>query len=856
MNHAVRRYGILLCAILVIAAFAVTPAYGNLDSEPAQGIHGTTSTNPSAGPDYWWRQGWGRSLNPDFMLNPPEGMDWTTEGWIAGILYSVDRTDEGDVTGVTGEAVIDPTTPDEYYTGWMGISTPNTGPYGTDVDYTLDMRTIAESRSESVEGRWYYHYRFMSSRTVQPFSDRVHQIDFGIDTVPPRPVENLHLYSWPTSSEVTTWQASSRMWAKWTPDSHDDRAGVGYYAVLIDGKPFLPEAEEEPARGRAYVISGWPNPSSITIESMPPGKHLVSIVAVDRATNESTVTSAYFYSDPDTPTIEFTSPVTNFLNSRTLVSVDASDAAGDPLVTFAFDSVPATTLAAPPYNFKPDLTTVTAGDHVITATVTDHLNRSVTVTKTVSTLGTTSSGFQYDDSGALDALHAYTSTTNPAEKPTLAWGNSVWPQFSIQAPSGPDIGNTTGLLYRVDKSEDTTLNIAGSDYFRSTHSSGVDLEEQIDLLGVLAYPPVGGWPTPFANETSVLEGQWYLHYIFYTDDGYAGTQTQSIPFGIDVTPPRAVSGLKSSPTTDMAYNGSWTAASRAHVTWTPGVYDDLSGVNYYQYRIDGVIPTTGGLGRVVEVEGRTPFSFTVENMPAGAHRISVAAVDRAGNEGPSTVTTFFSDPDVPTISFGSFSRTISTTPKFTVNVADEGGIDRVVYALDAVAIGTNWASPYDLWPNLSTFTAGTHTLTATVYDKYQRSATATTTVTLDKTPVTVSGFSRTPELFYPILRDGYKDNATISYKTNKPCTAVLTIKKQSTGATVRTITSSVGAGSHKFIWNGKWTSDGKAHIGTYTYRIKVTDSVGSTASTGSLSTRIRNYQLVRVSSSKVKVIPR
>jgi len=133
-------------------------------------------------------------------------------------------------------------------------------------------------------------------------------------------------------------------------------------------------------------------------------------------------------------------------------------------------------------------------------------------------------------------------------------------------------------------------------------------------------------------------------------------------------------------------------------------------------------------------------------------------------------------------------------------------------------------------------------------------------VTLDKTPVRVTNFSRTPALFYPVKRDGYYDNSTIKYTLNK--TATVTLKIRDSGGTVRkTFTATKNAGNNSFTWDGKWSSDGKVHIGssgssTYYYQITAVDSAAYSVTTSKISTTMRNYQLVKTGGNTVKVIKR
>ena len=129
------------------------------------------------------------------------------------------------------------------------------------------------------------------------------------------------------------------------------------------------------------------------------------------------------------------------------------------------------------------------------------------------------------------------------------------------------------------------------------------------------------------------------------------------------------------------------------------------------------------------------------------------------------------------------------------------------------------------------------------------------TVTLDKAPLTISSFSRNYATFYPIKRDKYYDNLTISFYASKACSARVLITN-SAGALVRSISKSAGTGKSSVTWDGKWAHDNKAHIGTYYIQVTASDSSGNTYTTGKLKTVIRNYQVVKLSHNRVKIIKR
>jgi len=884
MSHTVRKGFALLAAMLVLfGTLATSTAYAGLDDEPTEGLHAASKSNPGAGEDYWWRQGWGRTTEPDFMFFPPDAMDYKVDGYITRMHYSVDRLISATGTSTEAQSTIDMSLP--HYSGVFGNTTNNTGPYGTVPENTVDMWRIVENpplgfwppndpdAASLVEGQWYMYYRFESSKRL---STNVHGIAFGIDTTPPRPVTGLTLRTGLYSPPVTTWQPRTGVHISWDPAQYDDLSEVGYYEVLIDDRPVVPESTSTPTPklGRVYSAPWLPMPSSITLEKMPPGKHKVSIVCVDRATNRSVAASADYYSDPDTPTVSFTAPTNGLIKSSQYITADASDSAGAPTVQFALDGETTATVLSPPYRFKPNLTWVAPGAHVLSATATDKLGRSVTTTLAVSTNAAVippSQGLIVTDDEAFNVPMTGTTLTNPNDPASSdffwrqGWGNDEHPQFTVAVPSVEPVnfGFVTGLLYTLNRVPGSTIDPSKpASYYPSWSPSGTSFSGTVDLLGYYVdAAPEGGWPASgLGGETQPYEGLWYFNFLPYTTMAYVPQNTYQVAFGIDVTNPRPVTNLFASPSLDASQSGRWTSSSRAHVTWDADRYDDLSGVAYYQVLVDDktVMPdgtsTTGG--RIYEVFGRTPTAVTIENMPPGRHKVSIIAVDRATNESLASSTDFLSDPDVPKVAFLTPTASIlQVKPSMTATASDLGGVRNVIYKLDGVTLGTTTAAPYALTPDLSGFAAGTHVLSATATDMLGRTTTVSKTITLDKTPVAVSGFSRNYGLFYPIKRDNYYDNLTVKYTLNKAATVTLYIR-DAAGNTRKTLSGARSAGANSFVWDGKWASDGKAHTGTFYLHIVAVDSAAYTSTTAKVSTVIRNYELVKTGRNTVKVISR
>ncbi|MDR3687683.1 MAG: Ig-like domain-containing protein [Coriobacteriia bacterium] len=860
MTRTVRRFVVVLVVALALFGIFASTALAALEDTPTPTL-GTSKTNPSWGVDAWWRGGWGNSLYPEFTLNPPP-MTEDTDGYLIGFLYAVDRS------LVTP---IDTTHPGNYYRADWPVATGATG--GTSTDHTIDMlgvyqnppaggwRAQLPAEHTPLEGWWVFHYKFFSN-----FRYAANQWDpvFGIDQTPPRAVTGLNVTTGLTSSTVTTWTPATRAHITWNPGDlpgqYDDLSGIGYYQVMLDDKPYVPETSSSPTLGRVYGSQAFVIAPSFTIENMPAGAHKISIVPVDRATNPGPAASQMFYSDPDTPTISFTSPTTSILSMKSIFSVDASDAAGPPVVTMALDGSGLTTLTAAPYSYKPDLSALGSGTHTLTATATDHLGRTVTITKTVSFSNTiTSAGFM---------------TTGPSELVDLSpdadiWTNNVHPSFALatgseiatlEADSG---GTAAGMLYDLRRVLEPIDASTPDAYYRSWRPGAGDwathMDATVDLGSVMAYPPPGGWPAPEPGVEQPVEGIWYLQYKGFLDNGWAESATNYVKFGVDVTPPSTVDSLAASPTTDTAMAGSVTAGTRVHITWLTKDYDALSGVAYYQVLLDGVpaIPEGSGdpQGRVFDIPGRAEPAVTIENLTPGQHLIEVYAVDRAGNVGKSVSTTVFSDPDVPQIAFVRPSGDqLGVNASLEASASDIGGVKSVVFQLDGTTVLTKTSAPYSGTADLSAFGPGTHTLTATVTDMYGRQTSVSKQVTLDKTPLTISGFGINYTLFYPIKRDKYRDNLTISFTTSKVSSARVLVTNSS-GAVVRTLTKSAIAGKNSLTWDGKWSADNKAHTGTFYIQVTATDSSGNFTATGKLKTAIKNYQII-VSRGKAKVISR
>lgn len=382
MVRTLSKLAILLALALVVVGGTVTSAGALTPNEiadlaPDENM-GTSTTNPGIWKDMdtWWRAGWGKSDAPQFILNTPSVED-TTFGLLAGMVYTVTTTPQD----------LNPSTPGLYYRSGR--------PEGTNLGHTFDLPGIyrfppvggwravpTTGAASDYEGYWYINFLWFTT-TGYCSTDTYHG-RFGIDQTPPSRVDSLCVSPTDMDADATTILPTTRAHVLWKlATDYDALSGVAYYQLLIDGVNAVPEKDDDPEQGRAYVIPSF-HPRSITVEDLPPGKHVIGIAPVDRATNMGPIASVTMYSDPDTPTITFRTPTSYWLPRVPQLSVVASDAGGIRNVVYRLDGHPiATTVVGPYYTARPDLKYFPKGWHELSATVTDMYGRTAVVKKTV-----------------------------------------------------------------------------------------------------------------------------------------------------------------------------------------------------------------------------------------------------------------------------------------------------------------------------------------------------------------------------------------------------------------------------------------------------------------------------------------
>jgi hypothetical protein len=293
-----------------------------------------------------------------------------------------------------------------------------------------------------------------------------------------------------------------------------------------------------------------------------------------------------------------------------------------------------------------------------------------------------------------------------------------------------------------------------------------------------------------------------------------------------------------------------------NLTWPAAEYDALSGVAYYEVLVNGsvVVPAGGGAdGRIYVTfpPNPPPSSITIEDMPPGVNSVVVRATDRALNEGDSDPVAFRSDPDTPTISIAATER-VGKYVLVTPTITELGGIKRVDYYDGNVHVATKYnPGPYDY--TMSFGHAGWHTVKVVVTDRRDRQASATKSIySVNASMPTISRMKDSPDPFYPIKHDHYKDTTKITYRLSERAYVTLQIF-DSAGTVVRTMSGWRRAGSNSFTWDGKNSSRAKV-VGKYTYQLTANDGGLNLFTSGTGKTEIRSYYLRRLSRRRVRVV--
>jgi hypothetical protein len=462
-----------------------------------------------------------------------------------------------------------------------------------------------------------------------------------------------------------------------------------------------------------------------------------------------------------------------------------------------------------------------------------------------------------------------TSVSNPnlvtggAHAWSAGWGNVFKPDYAIVLPAG-----TTGAYYLVDRAATTVLSTATLGLYRWTPIAGGTLfNYTVDLES----PPGTGWEYTDPSAVDVREGVWYLHVLPVDASGGTplfGTQLD-IPVGIDVGAPAQVTNVLVTPDpfTVLPATSIVVPGSAATVVWGGSEYDPLSGSAYFSVYVDGArvvsgettvgtaVPWTSGAPMWYSALWTAPYKVSIENFAPGRHEIQVSITDRGGNEGAKSATAVvWSDPDVPTISLTTPSRSGRYAP-LTCVASDAGGVARVEWSVDGVPVGSSWTAPYSLTADLLGFGVGTHTVTGRVFDAYGRSASASAPITVyNLTVPRITRVTDSPDPFYPVIRNGYKDDSIVRFTLSESAMVWLLVY-DSAGNKVRLVTDTWRRRGRRSIkWNGLKDDGTMAPDGTYTIYVGADDAAGNVGWSVPRTTKLRSFIVKRLGRNRVRLI--
>lgn len=386
--------------------------------------------------------------------------------------------------------------------------------------------------------------------------------------------------------------------------------------------------------------------------------------------------------------------------------------------------------------------------------------------------------------------------------------------FELSAPA--DFDGIEGFYYRVDRSP-STVPTGGAEY-----TTRRDIKVSLATL---------------AQQTSQnVEGDWYFHAVCYDRVGHRGTRATHYRVRIDTSPPTV-------PVVTDSVDG-WTTYADRTFTWPPCT-DTRSGLDRYYVSMNGGPETS-----------TTVNKYSVENLRDGTNRVSVRARDKAGNYSDKGEHIAYVDVGSPTVSItkpasGAWLAGIYYP---AARASDAAGISSVTFKVDGITKAVDTVAPYEFRLDTRTLANGSHILSVEARDMVDRVASASRTFYVDNVKPTITSIAETPDPFYPVRRDGYKDYTNISYKTSERATLKLQIN-DSGGNAWRRMTYSKPAGTNVTSWDGK-SNSGKVKTGKFHYRLIATDRAGNTTYSLWYSVTIRDYEFVRLANNQVRIVPR
>lgn len=538
---------------------------------------------------------------------------------------------------------------------------------------------------------------------------------------------------------------------------------------------------------------------AIDFTDLPQGQARVSIRAEDKAGNFSDWVTHVAWINSTPPTVAVTAPMTDgdaVAGSYTFQAT-AADTVGLAGVGFYIDGTLIGTDTVAPYSWTYATSSLGVGSHTLTA-------------RAANLGGVTTDALRTFVVG--EAPPVVISSSHPTQ---TDYYNSVYANFVMASAETTD--QSDGFCYVIDRNPTTLPTQASS--FNATGILRVNMDDFAALHGTTS------------------EGTWYLHVAALDSNGHLSPVTH-YQFMTDLTVPTTPASL------DDGVEG-WTAYAIRRFDWAASS-DSLSGVARYWYRVNAGVETSVAAG-VTGVD--------LTDLADGANTFQVRAQDAAGNYSSWVSHTAYVDANAPKVSVAApdSGDVVGAHYTFKASAVDSASVEAVGFYLDGSAIGTDTAAPYELAYDLTSVTAGSHKLRVKAVDRCGNSATASHDFTLDNVAPSITKVSDTPDPFFPILRDGYKDNLTVHF-TLSEASSVTMKAYNSSGTVIRTISAKKAAGSNSLVWNGRNSSNKAVRAGTYYYRLYATDAAGNTRTGYKYSATVKSYIIVKVGSNGAKVV--
>ena len=445
------------------------------------------------------------------------------------------------------------------------------------------------------------------------------------------------------------------------------------------------------------------------------GSHSFVASATDLAGNVGSASSAFVIVDdqtkPGTPTI---STVTDDVNPVVgTIALNGSTNDNTPTVRVTLSGTGATAPVAG------DTVTLTAG-----------------AVKTTVTLASNDIQNGYVDiisSSLPDAKYNLTATVTDVAGNASAASAAFTITVDTAAPAAPTISTITpdtGTNTADHITSATALTLTGT----AEKSSTVTIYDGTSSLGTVAADSTTGTWT-FA--TTVATADATHHFTATATDAASNTGSASADFAVtvDVTQPNAPVISSFSPDTGVTGDAITSVTS---LTLT-GTAEASSTVKIFDGSGTTAISTT-----TADSSGNWT-AITTGTLADGSHTLTATATDVAGNTGSASAAfnvSIDTTTSISTISISpdlGLSNTDAITSATTLNLkgtAEPG--DTVVVMEGATLVGSATADSTGNWSVASTFSEGSHTLTATATDEAGNTASTTLTAVVDTTPPTTT----------------------------------------------------------------------------------------------------------------------